>query len=76
MLLIEISGEIRITEYTGRAVLFLFGVVAVDIIAKDEAFIHDDAVQVRSHGFVLFTLRDPLLPSPPIPSLLVNQFLF
>jgi hypothetical protein len=40
------------------AVLFLFGVVAVDVIAKDPAFIHDDAVQdlIGTLDRAMFTL--------------------
>merc|ERR1719194_40568 len=43
--LIECGRTLFWTYVMILAVLFLFGVFAVDIIAKDEAFIHDDAVQ-------------------------------
>jgi Ca2+-binding EF-hand superfamily protein len=43
--LIECGRTLFWTYVMILAVLFLFGVVAVDVIAKDEAFVHDDAVQ-------------------------------
>jgi hypothetical protein len=43
--LIECGRTLFWTYVMILAVLFLFGVFAVDVIAKDEAFIHDDAVQ-------------------------------